>query len=57
MRLSSWSSPLFDQPQDGIGHRGIGGLLQHRKLGLDIAHVAILRADYADVKRRVLTGA
>ena len=43
MRLSSWSSPLLDQLQDGIGHRRIGGLLQHGKLGLDVAHGATSR--------------
>ncbi len=29
---------LIDQPSDGIGDRGVGGLLQYRNLGLDLAH-------------------
>jgi hypothetical protein len=33
---------VFDQPLDCVGHRRIGGLFQHRKLGLDIAHDASL---------------
>ncbi len=33
---------VFDQLADRIGHRWIGGLLQHRKLGLAIAHAASL---------------
>ena len=38
---------LLDQTRDGIGDRGIGGLLQHGKLGLDIAHAANLDGDRA----------
>ena len=29
---------VLDQPRDGVGDRRIGGLLQHRKLGLGVAH-------------------
>jgi hypothetical protein len=29
---------VLDQPYDGIRDRPIGGLLQNRKLGLDVAH-------------------
>jgi len=29
---------LIDQPSDGISDRGVGGLLQYRNLGLDLAH-------------------
>ena len=30
---------VVDQPRDGIGNRGIGGLFQQRNLGLDLAHI------------------
>ncbi len=29
---------FIDQPRNGVGDRGIGGLLQYRNLGLDFAH-------------------
>jgi len=48
---------LFDQPLDCIGHRGIGGLFQHRKLGLGIAHGASLEQITRTSKRCVLNGA
>ena|SRR5436305_2182636 len=34
---------LIDQPHDGIGHHGIGGLLQYGNLGLDVAHAERLQ--------------
>ena len=33
---------VFDQPPNRIGHRRVGGLLQQRKLGLGVAHLASL---------------
>ena len=33
---------LLDQLQDRVGNRRIGGLPQHRKLGLDVAHAGTL---------------
>jgi len=33
---------LLDQYPDRIGHRWVGGLLQHGELGLDVAHDGIL---------------
>jgi hypothetical protein len=29
---------MFDQPCNGLRDRWIGGLLQNRKLGFDVAH-------------------
>src|ERR1700730_3639485 len=49
---------LVDQPRDSIGHRRIGGLLQHGNLGLDVAHAETLNgigSAYAQCHQRGVT--
>jgi len=52
----------FDQSRDRLGHLGVDGLLQHRKLGLSVGHGIVqsmirksgnrfFRKDHAQIKR------
>ena len=57
MRLSSWSSPFSISRAMASATAGIGGLFQHGKLGLGIAHAVSLEQIAKPSKQCFLTDA